>query len=62
MDFHNPIKHFGMIDLNNEVIEEGFIDRFREFDNRIKLRLHSRFIGVFAVGNDIDVGIGLHEA
>lgn len=61
VDFHNPVEHFGVVNLDDESIEEGFVDGFGEFDNHIKLRLYSRFIGVFAVGNDVDVGVGLHE-
>lgn len=58
---HNPVEHFGVVDLDDEAVEERFVDGFGEFDEIVKLGLYSRFVGVFAIGDDVDVGVGLHK-
>lgn len=62
VDFHDPVEHLGVVNLDDEAVEDRFVDRFSEFDETIKLGLYSRFIGVFTVGDDVDIGMGLHEA
>lgn len=37
VDFHNPIKHFGMVNLDDKTVKEGFVDGFSEFDYFVKL-------------------------
>lgn len=50
-----------MIDLDDEAVEDGFVDGFCEFNELSKFGLDSLLVGVFTVGDDIDVGVRLHE-
>ena len=61
VDFHNPIKHFWVVNLNNKTVEEGFVDGHREFDYFTKLGLNGCFIGIFTIGDNINIRMGLHK-
>ena len=37
VDFHGPVKHFGVVNLDDEAIEKGFVDGSGEFDYLVKL-------------------------
>lgn len=61
VDSHDEIKHFWTVDLDNNAIKDGGVDGFGEFDEPSELGVDAFGVGEFGVGDDVDVGAGLHE-
>lgn len=59
MDVHNPIKHFLVVNLNNETIEQARVNSIGGFDKTGELLTDVCFVAVFSVSYDIDIRVFL---
>lgn len=61
INFHNPIEHFGMVDLRNKMVEEGGVDFVGSLDKGRELFTDIFFVGEFGVSHNIDIGVFLED-
>lgn len=59
VDFHNPVEHFWLVDLDDKTVEEAEISGTCGGDEGGELLLDVLLINVFGVGDNVDVGIFL---
>lgn len=57
VDFHNPVEHFGFVDLDDKTVKEAKIGGVCGGDEGGKLSFDVLLINVFSVGDNVDVGI-----
>ena len=62
VDGHDPVEHLGMIDLDDEAIEEGGVDGGGGGDEGFELAADGGLVDGFGISDDIKIGILLHEA
>lgn len=58
---HYPVEHFGVVDLDDETVENGGILRLSIINNLVEFGLGIGLVGVFGICDDVDVRICNHE-
>lgn len=61
VDIHDPGEHIGEINLNNEAVENGLVERLSGGAEVPKEGTRGCFVGIFSVSDDIDVGVAIKE-
>ncbi len=61
VECHDPVEHFGVIDLDDKAVEDGGVAGLSVVDNLGKFFFDIWLVGVFGVGDDINVGVFKHK-
>ncbi len=57
VDIHNPVEHFGVVNLNDEAVEDCRIVFFSISDNLIEFGINVSLVSIFRIGDEINIWI-----
>lgn len=61
MECHNPVEHFGQIDLDDKTVEDRGVFGLSIFNDLGEFFFDVGAVGVFRIGDEVDIRVLDHE-